>query len=270
MRYWALLVGVLLSVANTSPVPASIDLRGTARSGDRSGPDAVVSLDAPGAPRPAQTPQLVLDQRHLDSWPHVLAVRVGTLVAFPNSDRVFYNVFSFHDGKRFDLGLYPVWSVRHLTFDRPGLSRIFCNIHPNMTAYVMAVETPYFSVSDEKGRFTIASVLPGGYTYHAWRPGRPELTGRPFDRTTTKGGYAGVIVHRPSMSPVTVVARAERLAYDAAARFALYAQRYAVGARIRLFERLSAEVGFVHQTYQLPQPRSTPIDVGLTYSLRRG
>jgi hypothetical protein len=62
-------------------------------------------------------------------------------------------------------------------FDKPGLSRIFCNIHPNMAAYVKVVDSPYFAVSDRQGRFTIASVRPGTYTYHAWRPGRTELTG---------------------------------------------------------------------------------------------
>lgn len=177
MRRWLLSIGVLVSVANGSPAPAPIDLHGTARSGDRSEPNAVVWLEAPNAPAAAHAPTPVLDQRNLDFWPHVLAVRVGTVVDFPNNDRVFHNVFSFHDGKRFDLGLYPIGTVRQVTFDHPGLSRIFCNIHPNMAAYVITVETPYFSVSDEKGRFTIASVLPGPYTYHAWRPGRPELTG---------------------------------------------------------------------------------------------
>ena len=90
------------------------------------------------------------------SAPHVLAVRVGTVVEFPNNDRVFHNVFSFHDGKQFDLGLYPVGTMRRVTFDHPGLSRIFCNIHPNMGAHVMVVDTPYFTVSDDDGRFTIA------------------------------------------------------------------------------------------------------------------
>jgi hypothetical protein len=107
----------------------------------------------------------------------VLAVRAGTTVDLPNNDRVFHNVFSFHDGKRFDLGLYPVGTSRQVRFDEPGLSRVFCNIHPNMSAYVKVVDSPYFAVSDREGRFTIASVPRGTYTYHAWRPGRPELTG---------------------------------------------------------------------------------------------
>jgi hypothetical protein len=70
-----------------------------------------------------------------------------------------------------------VGEVKHVTFARPGLSRIFCNIHPNMAAYVMAVDTPYFGVSDRDGRFTLPSVSPGAYTYHAWRPGGDSLSG---------------------------------------------------------------------------------------------
>jgi len=118
-----------------------------------------------------------LDQRDETFVPHVLPIVVGTTVDFPNNDRVFHNVFSFHDGKRFDLGLYPVGTMKRVTFDHPGLSRIFCNIHPNMAAYVMAVDTPYYAQSDERGAFTLSGVPPGTYTYHAWRPGGDTLTG---------------------------------------------------------------------------------------------
>ena len=153
------------------------DLHGIARAGNRPVTNAVVWLDAPN--QPARTPagRVVLDQRNLAFSPHVLAVRVGTTVDFPNDDRVFHNVFSFRDGKRFDLGLYPVGTLRRVTFDHVGLSRIFCNIHPNMAAYVMAVDTPYFAVSDDSGAFTIPSVGQGQYTFHAWRPGAPQLSG---------------------------------------------------------------------------------------------
>jgi plastocyanin len=139
-----------------------------------------VWLDAPpaaAAPR-ADAPRVVLDQRNLTFIPHVLVVRVGTTVDFPNNDRVFHNVFSFRDGKRFDLGMYPVGTMRRVLFDQPGLSRIFCNIHPNMAAYVLTVNTPYFARADDTGAFTIAGVPPGTYTYHAWRPGAAaELSG---------------------------------------------------------------------------------------------
>jgi plastocyanin len=167
--------GVLLLATAARGLPA-FDLAGTTRVGERAEPNAVVWLESTAAPA-RETPRVALDQHNLSFSPHVLAVHVGTTVEFPNRDRVFHNVFSFHDGKRFDLGLYPVGTVRHVTFDHPGLSRIFCNIHQNMAAFVMAVDTPYFGVSDGQGRFTIASVLPGSYTYHAWRPGGTELTG---------------------------------------------------------------------------------------------
>jgi len=86
-------------------------------------------------------------------------------------------VFSFHDGKRFDLGMYPVGAVRKVTFDRPGLSRIFCNIHPQMAAYVLAVDSPYFGASNDAGAFAISGVPPGTYRYQAWKPGGPTLAG---------------------------------------------------------------------------------------------
>ena len=140
-------------------------------------------LEAPAAsaaPRDIHPagPRVVLDQRNLTFIPHVLVVRVGTTVDFPNNDRVFHNVFSFRDGKRFDLGMYPVGTMRRVLFDQPGLSRIFCNIHPNMAAYVLTVDSPYFARADETGAFTIAGVPPGAYPYHAWRPGAAaELSG---------------------------------------------------------------------------------------------
>ena len=177
MRLWLLLAGVLASVVNASTGSPVVNLHGTARSGDRPEPRAVVWLDAPDKAAPAAAVKPRLDQRNLDFSPRILAVRVGTVVDFPNNDRVFHNVFSFHDGKRFDLGLYPVGTVKQVKFDNPGLSRIFCNIHSNMAAYVMVVDTPHYSVSDADGRFTIEGVAPGSYTYHAWRPGGPELTG---------------------------------------------------------------------------------------------
>ena len=154
------------------------ELRGRAQTADgKPAPDTVVWLEAPAAPRPPQAARVVLDQRNLAFSPHVLVVRVGTTVDFPNNDRVFHNVFSFRDGKKFDLGMYPVGALRHVTFDKAGVSRIFCNIHPNMAAYVVAVDSPYFARSGDDGRFTIAGVPQGAQTYHAWRPGSDDLTG---------------------------------------------------------------------------------------------
>jgi plastocyanin len=172
---WRGLTVVLALIGSVSPI--TDDLSGTAAVGTKAIADAVVWLDAPGAPRPTHEPQPVLDQRNIQFFPHVLAVQVGTKVRFPNDDRVFHNVFSFHEGRPFDLGLYPVGTVRDVAFDLPGLSRIFCNIHPQMAAYIMVVDTPYFAVSDEAGRFAIRGVPPATYPYHSWRPGGTTLTG---------------------------------------------------------------------------------------------
>jgi plastocyanin len=167
----------LLSLTHADAGAPGFDLHGTARAAGHPLLNAVVWLEAPNLPVSTPTGKVVLDQRNLSFSPLVLAVRVGTTVDFPNNDRVFHNVFSFHDGKRFDLGMYPVGALRHVTFDQTGLSRIYCNIHPNMAAYVVAVDTPYFAVSDESGGFTIPSVVPRSYSYHAWRAGAVELTG---------------------------------------------------------------------------------------------
>jgi plastocyanin len=176
MSFWWFAVAACLAAADASTTVGTA-LHGTTRLGTRPEPHAVVWLDVQDPSVPSDAARVVLDQRNLDFSPNILVVQVGTTVDFPNHDRVFHNVFSFHDGKKFDLGLYPVGTRRKVRFDHAGLSRIFCNIHPNMAAYVMAVPTPYFGLSDGEGHFEIASVPPGSYTYHSWRPGRPELTG---------------------------------------------------------------------------------------------
>lgn len=172
-----LVLSLATSIVLLAAPALGADLTGSVRVGDRPAPNTVIWLDVADAPPRVQHARIVLDQRNLRFDPPVLAVRVGTVVDFPNSDRVFHNVFSFRDGKRFDLGMYPAGSMKRVTFDRPGLSRVFCNIHPNMAAYVMAVETPYFAMTDERGVFMIPSVPPGTYTYHAWRAGAATLGG---------------------------------------------------------------------------------------------
>jgi plastocyanin len=153
------------------------ELTGVVRVAGRPAKDVVVWLEIPGGPSDPPTRTIVLDQRNMQFVPRVLAVRVGAAVEMPNSDRLLHNVFSFRDGKVFDLGLYPVGASKTVTFDKPGLSRIFCNIHPTMAAYVLAVDSAYFAVSDAQGRFTVRDVRPGTYTYHAWRAGVKPTTG---------------------------------------------------------------------------------------------
>jgi len=111
-------------------------------------------------------PRLI--QKNKSFEPHVLVVRVGSLVEFPNRDPFFHNVFSLFDGKRFDLGLYEAGTTRNVLFDKPGISYIFCNIHPEMSAAVMALNTPYYGISDRQGQVIIPAVPPGHYTLRVW------------------------------------------------------------------------------------------------------
>ena len=109
-----------------------------------------------------------LIQRNKSFQPHVLVLPVGTTVDFPNRDPFFHNVFSLFDGKRFDLGLYEAGATNSVRFDRLGISFLFCNIHPEMSAVVIAVDTPYYGVSDHAGNVTIPNVPNGEYELHVW------------------------------------------------------------------------------------------------------
>jgi plastocyanin len=116
-----------------------------------------------------------LVQSHKTFEPHVLAVQVGSVVDFPNRDPFFHNVFSLFEGKRFDLGLYEAGATNSVRFDRVGVSFLFCNIHPEMSAVVVTVDTPYSAVSDANGNVTIANVPDGRYEVHYWSErGLPE------------------------------------------------------------------------------------------------
>jgi plastocyanin len=116
-----------------------------------------------------------LVQHNKTFHPHVLVVPVGSLVDFPNHDPFFHNVFSLFDGKRFDLGLYEAGATNSVIFDRVGVSFLFCNIHPEMSAVVIAVDTPYFGISGRSGNISIANVPEGKYVLHVWyERGVPE------------------------------------------------------------------------------------------------
>lgn len=100
--------------------------------------------------------------------PNLLVVPVGSVVDFPNLDPWFHNVFSLYQGKRFDLGLYQAGAEKAVVFDRLGPSFLFCNIHPQMTAVVLTVDSDWFGVSDKEGRVSITQVPSGLYRMHVW------------------------------------------------------------------------------------------------------
>ena len=115
----------------------------------------------PPQQQPSDVPKLV--QKNKSFHPSLLVVPVGGKVEFPNHDPFFHNVFSLFEGQRFDLGLYESGSTRFVKFDRPGISFIFCNIHAEMSAVVIALATPYYAISDNRGELTLPNVPPGRY-----------------------------------------------------------------------------------------------------------
>jgi plastocyanin len=136
------------------------------------GVSAVVWLVPAGQPATdlvaVQPVDAVLRQKNKAFEPHLLVITKGSTVQFPNLDPWFHNVFSLFNGKKFDLGLYEAGTTRTVHFDREGVSYIFCNIHPEMSAVVVVVPSPYYSVALKDGEFSIAGVPPGRYMVHVW------------------------------------------------------------------------------------------------------
>lgn len=140
-------------------------------------PSAVLWLQ-PLEPNPdlafIPTQHYTLLQKNRMFRPHLLVIPVGSVVEFPNRDPFFHNVFSLFDGKRFDLGLYEAGSMKSVTFSREGVSYIFCNIHPEMSAVVLTLSSKLFSIADSTHVFSIQDVPPGDYDMHLWIEGAPQ------------------------------------------------------------------------------------------------
>ena len=131
---------------------------------------SVVYLDP--APRAAfdtrEEPRRRMDQRNETFVPHVLAIVAGTTVDFPNNDRTYHNVFSLSRTQPFDLGRYGTGKSRPVRFDRPGIVRVFCEIHSHMSAFILVFAHRYFAVTDDEGRYRLDGVPPGTYTVVVW------------------------------------------------------------------------------------------------------
>jgi plastocyanin len=139
---------------------------------------AVVYLEtAPAAALEAREPgRARMDQRNETFMPHVLAVDAGTLVDFPNNDSTYHNVFSLSKPKRFDLGRYARGRSKSVRFDRPGIVRVFCDIHSHMSAFVLVFSHPFYSTTEADGRYRIDNIPPGTYTVSAWHDGAARDT----------------------------------------------------------------------------------------------
>jgi plastocyanin len=162
-----------------------------------------VGDDAPStAPSAPRTYRMVQKNKKFD--PHLLVVPVGSNVEFPNQDPFFHNVFSLYNGKRFDLGLYETGSERGVRFDREGVSYIFCNIHPEMGAVILALSTPYYAISRE-GTITIPHVPEGRYTLNVWSEGATAESLNAARRQVTvtgQGAALGAITLTAAPSPI--------------------------------------------------------------------
>jgi plastocyanin len=156
--------------ADHDPRPNAADLGTHSSHGPTDRRRAVVYLDP--APRAAfdtrDEPHARMDQRNETFVPHVLAIVAGTTVDFPNNDRTYHNVFSLSKPKTFDLGRYAAGRSKSVRFDRPGIVRVFCEIHSHMSAYIVVFSHRYFAVTDEAGRYRIENIPPGEYTVFAW------------------------------------------------------------------------------------------------------
>lgn len=132
---------------------------------------AVIWLEPmPGTPpAPFQArEEYKLVQKNRTFIPHMQVIPDGAVVRFPNEDPFFHNVFSLYDGKRFDLGLYEAGSSKSVTFSREGVSYIFCNIHPEMSAIIIALDTSLYAIADPHDAFELGHIAPGDYTFHLW------------------------------------------------------------------------------------------------------
>jgi plastocyanin len=152
----------------TGTVAGKISVKGKPAA-DRSG--MVVSLE--GVPSSKPVPPAVhpqIRQHDLKFLPEVMVIVKGTTVDFPNDDKIFHNVFSLSETSKFDLGLYKSGDSKSVTFKKKGVADIYCNIHPDMVAKVMVVDTSFYSVAKADGSFKIENVPVGTYPVNAWQP----------------------------------------------------------------------------------------------------
>jgi plastocyanin len=157
---------------------------------------AVVYLDpAPrGAFEQSEPGRARMDQRNETFVPHVLAITAGTTVEFPNSDRIYHNVFSLSKTARFDLGRYAAGRSKSVRFDSPGIARVFCEIHSHMNAFILVFSHPFYAVTDEEGRYRIDGVPSGTYTVAAWNE-RESFESKAV--TVSDGGAAALDFGQP-------------------------------------------------------------------------
>ncbi|MEO7135641.1 MAG: hypothetical protein ABI024_15640, partial [Vicinamibacterales bacterium] len=179
---------VKLTLANSTPSAATVYERRSVSPRPKPQPQlrnvVVYFADLPvtkGAPMQAS-----IAQRDEQFVPHVVAVTAGSSVAFPNEDPFFHNVFSLSRGASFNLGRYPSGASRSRVAARPGIIKVFCEIHSHMSAVIRVFDHPWFTVPTGEGTFAIDRVPAGNYTLAAWH----ERIGERRDRVTIRAGVS--------------------------------------------------------------------------------
>lgn len=164
-----LLLQSALVYGNGNKVHGVVRLEDKAGLAQLSHAGVVVFLDGVLTPtEQRRAPKLEISQQGRSFSPRVLPLVVGTEVRFLNDDTIYHNVFSLSKAKRFDLGIYPVGTAKPVTFDRPGLVKIHCNLHPNMISNVLVLNNDLFAETDDAGRYEIANVPNGEFVLRIW------------------------------------------------------------------------------------------------------
>ena len=187
--------------ASSGKITGSVKVKGL-----RSPANILVYLTkAPPVVMDLDTVSLVMNQKDLTFFPHVLPVPVGATVLFPNNDEVDHNVFSLSRAQKFNLGSYSFGESKTMRFDTPGVVELRCDVHAEMLAYILVMKNPYYAVTDAKGRFEIPDVKlpdqkgikgvfdlpPGKYTLKTWHK---KLKSKKKTVTVTEQGGASILL----------------------------------------------------------------------------
>ncbi len=168
------MAALALGVAGAAFAAVPSVVRGTVIvKGVKTNADVVITLEAPGLPLSPPASPFKIDQKGFRFVPHVTVVQTGSTIRFLNNDNEPHNVYS-PEG-RYNLGTWPTGDTKDYTFKKPGIYTQLCNVHPDMLAYVVVVDTPYFAVTDATGTFAIRDVPPGKYRLVAWHEKKDGL-----------------------------------------------------------------------------------------------